>query len=279
MIWVERNKKFVKEIREYIQCFENQKPDIFTYFDGSRSYTFPFSIESESGLKLLLIYASLYQDLSEEHLSEYVIKLYQQYKEELFNLEEVSFADLQSYTMSEAKKYRWELTPKIPGILKSLTDFFSQVKELNRYLQQGIDTEKIVYQLTHKIFYMGKTSLNKFKSRYFMWLVLNVYSEWSSFLWTEKSLLPITPGAQRFLYFLGPLKSSRGTAVSQRERIKVMSQLFKKIEPREPWRYFTAFESFQKPLSTFSNVLYQCQKVLNGCENCPITNECQGDLF
>jgi hypothetical protein len=287
LTWVERNKDHIEKIRTYVLGFQNERPAVLQWFHGGREPLFPYAPESDRGAAILLYFCALYQGLSEEKLIRLLAHLHEAYGNDFFRLGKLPFDELQARLQARKELARWDILPKVPGVLRSVSDFFSRHGRLLPWLESLGDGEACVDALCEEIFLMGKTSAFKSKPRYFLWLMTQLPGADASRFWTPSTLLPITPGHLRFLREFGPLKGrKRSPWVTPEEKLAYCNRFFRMLFPESPWQVYAALDAYLKPSADATTATvavtdaaekkWQCRDILGGCLQCVLAPQCPG---
>lgn len=286
MSWAERNPDLLHRIRAYVLAFQNVNPGVFAYFKGGTDPIFPLEPGSDRGMGLLLFFSSLYQNISEGRLARVLAYLWRQYDQDLFRINRMPFAELQSRLKALTDLEDWVLWPKAPGILRSVADFFYRHGKLLPWAQAQGDGEKCINILSEEIFLMGRTSVFKSKARYFLWLLTQVEGAEPARFWTPNTRLTLTLGHSRFLREFGPLKGRKIVPWSTpAEKLDAFNRFYRLLFPEAPWKVFTPLDAFLRPPPGHFAGLgapapeWMCRKALGGCANCPLAPECPGRDF
>lgn len=268
-----KNTGLIESIKVFVQKLNNQQPLILDYFPSGNRPRFKFGPQLEKGARLLLVFSSLYQDISEENLVELLLELEAEFAEGLFSLNKIPFETLRDFLNNSLYTKNWSLLPKAPGILRSVSDFFLTNGNVLEQASKHQSSESLVNLLSQSIFYMGKHSANKFKARYFIWLLIQANVEIGRLLWNDTSRLPLTIGAGRLLKLIGPLKGNTREFQSPEEKLNYFNRFYCYLFPSDHWRVFAPFDAFLKKTSITT---YCCQQMLGGCILCPLHNQCPG---
>lgn len=308
---MERNREQIEKIRIYLAGFREAKPPVFDWFQGGKDPLFPYAPESDRGTALLLCFCALYQGIQAEKLIRVLAYLFKEYGNDFFRLSKLPFDDLQARMDRLTDLRNWEIAPKAPGILRSVSDFFFKHGRLGPWVMAQADGEETVRVLCEEIFMMGKTSALKSKPRYFLWLLTQLPGGEPSRFWTSHTLLPITPGHLRFLREFGPLKGRKHSPwVTPEEKLAYCNRFYRMLAPENPWSVYAPLDAYLKPNgfterrpshpdpSTLSkagtgfpfsglpgSVLdavqeserkWLCRDILGGCLQCPLAPDCPG---
>ncbi len=292
---MERNRDHIEKIRCYVLGFRNARPPVFDWLQGGREPLFPWTPESDRGTAFLLCYCALCQNIGPEKLVRLLAYLWQEYGDDFFRLNKLSFEELQARIGKHPGLQEWVLLPKAPGVLRSVCDFFFKHGRLLPWVRSQADGEASVAVLCDEIFMMGKTSPFKSKARYFLWLLTQLPGSDPAAFWNERTLLPITPGHIRFLREFGPLKNRRQSPwLTPEEKLAYCNRFFRMLLPDHPWSVYTALDSYLKPngfskqpqfpmlpthgkpLDAGSERKWLCRDLLGGCLQCPLAPDCPG---
>lgn len=273
MTWVESHGGEVESFRAYIRGFDGILPEPLLYFRGGKSPIFPFDLESDQALGLLLLYCSLAQDISEARLIGFLGELCARYGTDIFRLNRLPFEDLQSLVDGSPQLRNWSLRAQAPGILRSAGDFFYRHGSPRAFLEGLQDGEQLIAHLAGEIFLMGRTSPYKNKARYFLFLLTQLPAAPGRRLWAKTRAGPLTPGHTRFMHFLGPLKKK--TLLPWTDpfgRLGYFYRFFDYLFPGESFRTFLPLEAFLKRQSAGT---FLCQLRMGACANCPLRTLCK----
>lgn len=286
MSWEERNQDLADRIRAYVLEFRDVKPAVFAHFRGGADPVFPLDVASDRGTGLLLYFCALYQNIGEQRLVRVLAYLWKQYDKDLFRVSRLPFLDLQDKVKALTDLHDWPLWPKVPGILRSVADFFFRHGKIVPWVYAEADGEKCVDVLSEEIFLMGKTSVFRSKARYFLWLLTRLEGVDPSRFWTPSTRLTLTLGHSRFLHEFGPLKGRKSAPwVTPAEKLDWFNRFYRLLFPESPWLVFAAFDAYLRPPIGYHARLggpapeWQCRTVLKGCPNCPLAPECPGRDF
>ncbi len=286
MNWVERNPKQIESLRTFISEFQSVKPGVLSHFQGgSGKILFPMPPESDRGVALLLCFCALHQNISEMRVIQLLAHLWDAYGTDLFKLNRMPFQDLQNKLQDFKGLDDWDLLTKVPGILRSVCDFFYQHGALVPWVHSVGDAEASVQILAEEIFMMGKSSQFKSKPRYFMWLLTQIPGAQPEKFWNDEMKLPITSGHIRLLREFGPLKNKRNSPwITAEEKLSYCNRFYCMLFPGKSWMIYTAMDAYLKATAPMVNALasnsqdkmWRCRQVLNGCINCILAPECPG---
>ena len=156
----------LESFRLYAAPFSQSPPLITTRFKEGANPLFTFTLDSDRGLGILLLCASLYKPGGETTAHEMIAKLYERFGNDIFKLNRLPFEKLQK----AVEGGEGEDQKRIPAILRSVCDFFYRTGSLNRWLESQKDWEPGVVELSSEIYWMGRYSQLRTKSRYFFLL-------------------------------------------------------------------------------------------------------------
>ena len=286
MSWAERNRDLADRIRAYVLAFQDRKPAVFEHFQGGSDPVFPMEAGSDRGVGLLLYYCSLYQGIGEERLLRVLSYLWREYGPDIFRLNHLPFADLQARIQSLDDLDDWEIWPQVPGILRSVADFFYRHGKLMPWVYEVGNGEHCIEIISQEIFLMGKTSVFRSKSRYFLWMLTRLEGVDPGRFWTADTRMTLTLGHGRFVREFGPLKGRKRVPwTTPAEKLVWFNAFYRVLFPDRPWLVFLAFDAFMRPQSGYFRTpggpppVWQCRAVVGGCVNCPLAPECPGRDF
>ncbi len=274
MNWQERNAPLVEGLNAYIDRFSAEKPTALSLFKSSDSHQgiFPFAPDSDKGLGMLLHFSALFQEIGEERLSEGLGQLYQEIGDQIFRLNKIPFDILQSTVNAVPAWRQWPLLLKVPGILRSVCDFFFTHGGLRERLSQCNDGEEEVAFLAREIFLMGKTSLHRFKARYFLWLC--GLASLSGSLRVPTIMPPLTGGHVRFMSWVGPYKGVSNPPLPQ--RLEQYHNFLERTVEGGATRAFIPLEAFLNRSGLNS---WKCRTLMGNCSSCPLERFCPGKIL
>lgn len=259
-------------IQSYVKGFESYKPPSFYWAKGELQSQLPFPLRSERFLRWQLFKAGLYQNLGEAGVDKLLLGLYTCYRDDLFQISKFPSAELHS-TLNQFSQYQtWSLWPKVPGILRSISDFFLIHGSLKEMIRTHSSLSILENFLCEEIFYFGKKSVNRFKARYFLYCLLKILPDTLE-SHPSISLWPHTEGFWRFHHKFNPSKSF--TQVSPEEILGYVNRLYQKWDPSGKGNAFIAFHQF---LQRGGDQGYNCQKQFLLCTTCPLAEICPGSL-
>ncbi len=259
-----------KNIQLYFQSFSEIRPPIFAFFPGGKTSLFPFGMDSDRGMGILLLTASLYRPGGEGWSAQIIAGLFESFGVEIFKLNRIPFSKL---FKALSKLPQWpdpEEQKKVPGILRSVCDFFYGVGGLGNWLSTSTDWEVNARELCESIFWMGKRSRLRTKARYFFWLISfqpdfgKRYKQAYAFQW------PISEGHARFYHNLLQTKYWKAFT-SPEAKLTWFYQLGKQLLPKEPWRLFIPLQAY---LNLVQKSVYACREVQGDCSSCPLNSIC-----
>ncbi len=262
-------------LRKYAVPFAALRPPIFDFFPGGSRPVFPFGIDSDRGLGILLLYASLYRPGGETPAAEIVGGLFECLGLEVFKLNRIPVARLQKALAGLVRGEDLEEQRRVPGILRSACDFFFQTGSLEKWLSGAADWEDCARELSGRIFWMGKQSRMRTKARYFLWLCSFQSGFDRRFPGSQGFAWPVMAGhARLYHHVLRP--RSRAAWTTAETRLKWFAQLGREAFPQEPWRLFPALDSYLRPVPKHE---YLCRKIQGGCRPCPLATLCPTAKF
>ena len=160
---------------------------------------------------------------------------------------------------------------RIPGILRSVCDFFYKTGRLGKWMSSKNDWEGLVSELSAEIFWMGKHSKSRIKSRYFFWLT-SFQSDFSGrfpqalhFAW------PVGEGHSRFRHNVLRPDAARSVSLTPQTQSAFFKNLGEELFPEEPWKLFQPLDAYLRPEKEHE---YLCRKIQGGCHSCPLVKLC-----
>ncbi|MCD6024872.1 MAG: hypothetical protein K0Q91_1788 [Fibrobacteria bacterium] len=260
---------------EYAAPFDNHPPEIL---DGFRKGVFPFEAGSDKGLGILLLFAALYRPGGESAASRLILALYGRFGNEIFKLNRIPFETLRDEVEAGGALADAAERARVPGILRSVCDFFYRVGPLKTWLEKAPDWETRVLELCGEIYWMGRHSVMKNKARYFLWLAAGAHGfpQARDFAW------PVGEGHLRFYVdFLKPGRKRGGRIVAgtyggtssfdAEKRLRTFAELSRAVFPEEPWKSFTPLDAYLRRGGTLH---YRCRTAQGGCRPCPLSAGC-----
>jgi len=170
------------------------------------------------------------------------------------------------------KGREWELAPQVPGIVWSVGQFVrSRGMPFAEWLDQT--SPRDIWRDCGEIHYMGRSSPLRPKILAFLhriaapapaglgWILVNEGG---------RPPLPASPGARRWLAWIGPYEESGYADASTALRMRIVVEAYGRIKPEAPWKATHGLQFFTEPFDDS----YLCAKNLGGCYNCPLTNDC-----
>lgn len=260
----------LENLRAYSKPFNEHPPVIVTRFEGGANPLFPFTIDSDRGLGVLLLCAALYRPGGEAGAGRTVSALYEQLGNDVFKLNRLPVEILQKAVGSDGEEQK-----RIPGILRSVCDFFYKTGSLSQWLASDTDWEKCVNELAAEIYWMGRHSQLRTKSRYFFWLAsfqpefVNRFPQAMRFCW------PVGEGHLRLYHNILSPKTKQSLA-NPEKRLHVFSEITREIFPDAPWTGFQPMDAYLRPEKEHE---YLCRKVQGGCNPCPLRKFCPAAKF
>jgi len=256
-------------LRKYAAAFASQRPPIFDFFPGGSRASFPFGIDSDRGLGILLLFAALYRPGQEVRAAEIVGGLFKSLGLEVFKMNRIPVARVR-VALDGGQFSDPEEQQRVPGILRSVCDFFFHTGSLGKWLSAATDWEDCAKEISERIFWMGKRSRLRTKARYFLWLTTFLENFRNRFPVARDFAWPVLEGHARLFHLV--LRPRAKAAWSSPEgKLKWFSQCGREIFPQEPWRLFQPLKSYLYPVSERE---YLCRKVQGGCRPCPLASLC-----
>jgi hypothetical protein len=270
-------------LRRYTEAFRANPHPIFAHFPGGADPVFPFAPGSDRGLGVLLLAAALHQPGAESAVARVLAGLYRAHGNDIFRLNRLPFEPLRDEVAALAPSWEKTARARIPGILRSVCDFFYRIGPLGPWLagqsgERAPDWESRAGELCHEIYWMGAHSRGRTKARLFFWLacVGDATGEGSregfgarhpqaaSFAW------PVGEGHMRF--WIDILKPQRTAGErTPEERVTAFAAFARMVFPGESWLLYRALEDFLRRDGTGS---YHCRTAQGGCRPCPLSGLC-----
>ena len=262
--------------RLYAVPFVGHPPAIITRFPGGKDPMFPFEIGSDRGLGVLLLCAALYRPGAETRAANIIAGLYGRMGNGIFKLNRIPFETLQSELASLPIAPDAGEQKRIPGILRSACDFFYKAGSLWRWMASAKDWESLVLELSEAIYWMGKHSKWRIKSRYFFWLASFQTDFAVRFPQTGNFLWPVGEGHSRFRRNLLPSKGGYAFASTPESQMRFFFKLGVEFFPGEPWKLFQPLDAYLRPEKEHE---YLCRKVQGSCHLCPLQKLCPAAVY
>jgi hypothetical protein len=273
-------------LRRYAEAFRAHPHPIFAHFPGESDPVFPFAPGSDRGLGVLLLTASLHQPGAESIGARLLAGLYRAHGNDIFRLNRLPFEPLRDEVAALAPTWEEAARARIPGILRSVCDFFFRIGPLGPWLagQSGElapDWEARAGELCHEVYWMGAHSRGRTKARLFFWLACAAggekkegeekegtfgarYPQAASFGW------PVGEGHMRF--WIDILKPARTAGErTPEERVAAFAAFARTVFPGEPWLLYRPLEDFLRRDGTGS---FHCRTAQGGCRPCPLSTLC-----
>jgi hypothetical protein len=289
---VEASSAQIESLRRYAEPFDRVSPPLFALFPSPipdrGGSLFPFEADSDRGLGALLLASALYRPGGEAVAAHVIAALFRKFGNDIFKLNRIPFDAVRETVDAALEAWSAEASAgtvhgvrlddaeraRIPGILRSVCDFFYRVGPLGAWLDAAPDWETRTGELCNEIYWMGLRSRTRAKARMFFWSITQLpdfaarHPEWmrhaAAFQW------PVTDGHMR--YWIDILKPGRTAgARSPEERQTAFAALGQKAFPDAPWRLFLPLESFLRSGGAAS---YACRAVQGGCRPCPLASDC-----
>ncbi len=275
MTWVDSNQHVITGLREFTEKFHALEHPLEHW---KTSLALPFSWTSNRGIACLLIYASLEPELGKVHALQLMEKLWNFFGEKIFALSKVSFNELLIQCSTENQKS--DVTDRLPGILRSLSDFFFEHRSLINWIVECESSECCVEILSQKLFRMGSVSPQRYKARLFCCLYcelndsfkdeIEVSGTYGKF-WSSDSLVPYSRNQWLMLSTIGPMVNRKKKITSLMERMDYTNRFYRYLFPKRSWMVRRAFDSFGSKM--FTNH-WDCQAQLKGCLQCSLQAFC-----
>ena len=241
-------------------------------FPGGPEPVFADAPDSDRGLGILLLAAALYRPGGDEAVAALLAELHARFGTDLFRLNRVPFERLQAAVEDAAADWDADERRRVPGILRSVCDFFFRAGSL-RTLLTADDWEPCVARLATEILWMGAQSATRVKARRFFWLACSVpglgatLGAARTFRW---------PPADGFLRFRNDQFGDAGAARrpggrTPQERLDAMRDLAAAALPEAPWAVVTALDDYLRP---FAGAGFACRVARGGCRGCPLALRC-----
>ena len=259
-------------LRRYAAAFENHPPEILASF----AEVFPFEPSSDKGLGILLLSAAVYRPGAEAAAARLIVGLYRRFKNDIFKLNRIPFESLKEEVEALGVIADISERARVPGILRSVCDFFYRIGPLGPWLNNAPDWEMRVMELCGEIYWMGRHSVMKNKARYFLWLAARASQSGRDFAW------PVGEGHLRFYVdFLKPAWKKPGAGTSSgsggiagfdaSKRLKTFQELARTVFPEAPSKLFAPLDAY---LRRGGSLQYRCRTVQGGCRPCPLAPGC-----
>jgi hypothetical protein len=261
----------LSHLRLYAAPFANHPPVIITRFPGGKEPRFPFDIGSDRGLGVLLLYASLYRPGAESRAARILAGLYANLGNDIFKLNRVPFEILQMALKNLPIAPDEMEQKRIPGILRSVCDFFYHAGSLGKLLDSSGNWETIVRELSEGIYWMGKHSPWRTKSRYFLWLASFQPGFAERFPQAARFSWPVGDGHTRFYYNIVRPVARLAPESTPETRLQIFTELGRDAFPGKPWRLFQPLDAYLRMEKEHE---YLCRKIQGGCQPCALAKLC-----
>jgi len=293
---IEITPDILNRIRVYAEAFASCRPAILTLFaagapdatdasDASGASSedaslFPFAADSDRGLGILLLASALHRPGAPGSAgfgagaASVIAGLYRGYGNDVFRLNRLPFETLRTRTDALAATWDDAERARIPGILRSVCDFFFRVGPLGTWLADA-DWEQRAGELAQEIYWMGARSSTRTKARLFFWLACQIPGFGARADMRPRALRftwPVSDGHMRVLFDI--FKPARGSIAALRRpegRGEAFAELARRVFPDEPWRLYRPFEAFLCPDGQGG---FQCRAVQGGCRPCALAPLC-----
>jgi hypothetical protein len=259
----------LRKLRQYAEPFAAWQPPIFEFFPGGKSPLFPFLPESDRGLGMLLFQAALYRPGAENWSAQVLAGLYRVLGTDLFKVNRLPFAVLQKALTGLPRWPDPEEQRRVPGILRSVCDFFYGAGGLGKWLESSADWETRARELGEGIFWMGKRSRLRTKARYFFWLASFQGGFAERFPQAQPFLWPVAEGHLRLYH--GVLRPrARKSFSNPEEKLRWFHALGNELFPRQGWRLYQPLQAHLRPDPEHG---FQC-RAFGGCRPCALAAIC-----
>jgi len=267
-------------LRRFAEPFANTSPAIVSRFQKETPEPlFPFGIATDRGLGILLLCAALYRPGAESRGTRVITGLYAALGNDVFKLNRIPFGTLQTALSNLPLAPDPEEQKRIPGILRSVCDFFYERGSLRNWLAAAETWEKCVQQMSEAIYWMGRHSPWRTKSRYFLWLASFQDGFAAQFPQSENFSWPVGEGHGRFyghilrpaMYPAARFKAKETPETSPEARLRFFRDLGRSAFPGESWKLFQVLDAYLRPEKEHE---YLCRKIQGGCKPCPFVKRC-----
>jgi hypothetical protein len=260
----------LQRLRAYAEPFAKSPPALLRGFAGGDSSGFPFAPESDRGLGVMLLAASLYRPGGGEETARLLTGLHARFGNDLFRLNRISFDILREAVDALSPELDAQERKQVPGTLRSVCDFFYRAGPLTAWLAPPADWETRLGELCGEIHRMGLHSRTRTRGRWFFWLMSHQpgfaarYPQAMTFRW------PVSAGHMRFVYDIVKPARTR-TLPSPERRLDLFAELATAAFPGEPWKLFAPLDAFLDPAAGGT---FRCREVQGGCRRCALSTEC-----
>ncbi len=270
MTWCDQNQPKIEAIRKYVEDLQHIHSPVRNICKDGEG-TFPYYIKSENGLRFLLLYHALKQNVRSDILLHFLLKCWQVLNVSIFRAGDLPFGDVYRLIQCDVKMRNWEWEKKFPGIVRSVGDYCKKYDPLSTHFSKKSHSEIFVNHISHSIFFMGKHSVMKLKARSLsldiLRYVLGNVSDW----WDRSSIVPISPGAHRFLTKIGPLNGRSEKFKEDMEKLCYFNKFYGYLFPNQTWKVAQPLSSFQKK---GEGSVFECEVYQGGCIQCSISRYC-----
>ncbi len=254
-----------KRLSANIQAYVSQRADIIPDWFP----LLPFEPASERGSAFLLFAAALKGLIPESKMGDFLLLLWDRFGIQIFRLSHRPYEDLTAF-LSGVEGLPESSLIRIPGVLRSVTDFFFREGSVLRFLARLKHFEEGVNQLAESLFWMGKNSEYRNKPRYFFWLCERVHLLPAHL--SEAGFPPVSMGVSRFVYEFGTLATKKKwKAALPDHKLRLGAAMAKEISPHSAWNAVLPLDEF---LERRGPNAFACQQVRQGCGNCPLQRHC-----
>lgn len=277
---VQASDAVLARLRRYADPFESLRPPVFDHFPGGAEPLFPFEPESDRGLAVLLLTAALHRPGGETAAAAVLGGLYRRYGNDIFKLNRLPFEPLRAVIAECAPSMEASERERIPGILRSVCDFFYRTGPLGPWLSAAPDWESRAEEISREVYWMGAHSRTRNKARYFLWLACLTpdfaarHPQSLAFAW------PVSAGHMRFwLELLKPARIAGARAGvrtggrTPEERIAGFAAFARTVFPAAPWRLFQPLDAYLRRTPAGG---LACRDAQGECRRCPFSDACPG---
>lgn len=255
------DKKHSADLQAYIAQRASVLPDWFPLL--------PFDAASERGSAFLLFAAALKGLVPDSKIGSFLLLLWEQFGLQIFRLSHRPYEDLATFLASvEGLPENSDL--RIPGVLRSVTDFFFREGSVPRFIARLNQIEDGVNHLADSLFWMGKNSQYRNKPRYFFWLCDR--AKLLPARLAQEGRPPVSGGLSRFVFEFGTIGTKKKWKSSLPEQKLIWgAALAKEVSPHSAWDAVLPFDEF---LERRGPNAFACQQVRQGCMNCALQRLC-----
>ncbi len=179
-------------------------------------------------------------------------------------------------------KGEWELAPQVPGIIWSVGLFIRQRGEpLSSWLAR--QSPRSLWRDCGEIHYMGRSGatrpkvlawIQRLRTRSPIGLGFSLLKEGG------EPPVPITPGARRWMAWVGPYKASGYGEATPERKAALVQDVYSRLSPDDKGAASHGLSFYTEPDGSG----YLCSTMQNGCSSCPMIRFCpralrSGGLF